>query len=48
MWLLGIELKTSGRAVGALPTTEPSLQPHKQVLSKNTYALSIVGKLPVL
>jgi hypothetical protein len=27
MWLLGIELKTSGRALSAL-TTEPPLQPH--------------------
>jgi hypothetical protein len=26
MWLLGIELRTSGRAVSAL-TVEPSLQP---------------------
>jgi hypothetical protein len=27
MWLLGIELRTSGRAVGALIIVEPSLQP---------------------
>jgi hypothetical protein len=26
MWLLGIELKTSGRAVSVLLTAEPSLQ----------------------
>ena len=32
MWLLGVELRTSGRAVSAL-STEPSLQPPAELLA---------------
>jgi hypothetical protein len=38
MWLLGIELRTSGRAVNAL-TAEPSLQPLFQVFLNLPYRL---------
>jgi len=42
MWLLGFELRTSGRAVSAL-TTEPSLHPlRKTILFQGFAVLSLV------
>jgi hypothetical protein len=40
MWLLGLELRTSGRAVSVL-TTEPSLQPSQLIITESGFLLNV-------
>jgi len=40
MWLLGIELRTCGRAVSAL-TAEPSLQPERELFLYPMHSIAL-------